>query len=372
MLNHHTTDSFHIRATVLPEGRERDLFVHQGKLTFDQTEDAPTILNAGYLLPGLVDAHSHLAFHSPAPPGTDWDEASIASAKVELEAGVLAVRDPGGPAPVGLGPSMGLPRIITAGRFLAAPNHMFPEHGQIEVSDEELPDAAAEQLRASGEWVKVIGDFPIPGKGFEPAFRTETLEITARTVHGLGGRLAVHAIMTETIQAAVDAGADSIEHGLMISPDQAAELASRGGMLTPTMISTPGWLPGVPRQMGIPSNEIERLAEAVDNHPATIRAAWEAGANILAGTDAAIVAHGLVRDEIRLLAEAGLPIEDALGAGSWKARSFLGLPGIEEGARADLVAFVGNPLEDPGVLTKPILIVLDGRVVRAPDMETTG
>jgi imidazolonepropionase-like amidohydrolase len=365
-------DTLHIRGTLLPDGEPRDLFVEGGAFTFEATGDAKTILEDGYLLPGLVDVHTHLPFHSPAPEGASWEEASLASARLELESGVLALRDPGGPAPSGIGPSVGLPRTFTAGRFLAARGHMFPEHGQVEVTDEELPDAAEEQFRASGTWVKVIGDFPIPGQGFDPAFDTDALTKAARRVHDLGGRLAVHAIAAESIDRAVEAGADSIEHGLMIQPEQVAELAGRGGVLTPTMISTPGWLPGVLHQMDIPEDEIRPIAKAVERHADIVRAAWETGVTVLAGTDAGIVAHGLVHREIGLLADAGLPVEEALGAGSWKARSFLGLPGIEEGAPADLVAYARNPLEDPTALAEPILIILDGRIVRSNSRATAG
>ena len=61
-----------------------------------------------------------------------------------------------------------------------------------------------------------------------------------------------------------------------------------------------------------------------------------------------------------------MPIEQALAAASWRAREFLGLPAIQEGAPADLVAFDRNPLEDPTVLSGPRLIVLDGMVIQGP------
>ena len=360
-------EGLHVNGLVLPDGVERDVFIERGRITFDPVSDARTIMKGAFLLPGLVDVHSHLPFNSPAPEGASWDEAARASARVELEAGVLAVRDPGGPTPPEVGPAEGLPRTLTAGRFLAAPDHMFPEHGQRDVTDDELPEAAEEQLRASGSWVKLIGDFPMPGQGFEASFKPETLVEVAARVHALGGKVAIHAILTETIEAAVLAGFDSIEHGLMIRPEQAVTMAEKGIVLVPTMISTPGWLPGVLQEMGIPDPEVRRIGDAVEHHPEAVRNAWEAGATLLAGTDAGIVAHGLVGVEVRLLKEAGIPTEIALGAGSWRAREFLELPGIEEGAPADLVAYERNPIEDLEILTTPSLIVLDGNVIRSPE-----
>lgn len=358
------SQTLHVRGAVLPDGTERDLFIRDHAFTFEPADEATTILDHGYLIPGLVDVHSHLPFNSPAPSGASWDEAARASAKLELEAGVLALRDPGGPTPAGLGPSEGLPRTFTAGRFLAAAGHMFPEHGQVDVTDELIADAAEEQWRASGGWVKVIGDFPIPGQGFDRAFEPEALSEVARRVHHLGGRVAIHAIAAETIDAAIEAGFDSIEHGLMLRPDQAERMASRGIALTPTLISTPAWLPGFLKALEVPREEVRRTADAVERHATTVRAAWEAGVTVLAGTDAGVVAHGLVHREVSLLSEAGIPVEDALAAASWRAREFLGLPAIVEGAAADLVAFDRNPLEDPGVLAEPSLIVLDGMVIK--------
>jgi imidazolonepropionase-like amidohydrolase len=360
------TRALHVRGAVLPDGSERDLFIRDGAFTFEPDGDATTILDGGYLIPGLVDVHSHLPFNSPAPSGASWEEAARASARLELDAGVLALRDPGAPTPVGIGPSVGLPRTFTAGRFLAAEGHMFPEHGQIDVTDDQLADAAEEQWHASGEWVKVIGDFPLPGEGFDVAFKPEALAEVVRRVHGLGGRVAIHAIAAETIEAAIEAGIDSIEHGLMLRPDQAERMASRGIALTPTLVSTPAWLPGFLKQLQVPDEEVKHTADAVERHAATVRAAWEAGVTVLAGTDAGVVAHGLVHREVGLLSQAGIPLEDALAAASWRARAFLGLPAMGEGAPADLVAFDRNPLEDPSVLASPSLIVLDGIVVKGP------
>jgi imidazolonepropionase-like amidohydrolase len=358
------SQTLHVRGAVLPDGTVRDLFIRDHALTFEPGEDATTILDHGYLIPGLVDVHSHLPFNSPAPAGASWDEAARASAKAEIAAGVLALRDPGGPTPPGFGPSIGLPRTFTAGRFLAAEGHMFPEHGQLDVTDDLIADAAVEQWTASGEWVKVIGDFPLPGRGFDLAFHPEALAEVVRRVHDVGGRVAIHAVAADTIEAAIEAGFDSIEHGLMLRPDQAGRMASRGIALVPTLISTPAWLPGFLKQLEVPDEEVRRTAEAVERHAATVRAAWEAGVTVLAGTDAGVVAHGLVHREVALLSDAGIPVEDALAAASWGARAFLGLSSIQEGAPADLVAFERNPLEDPSVLASPILIVLDGTVLK--------
>jgi imidazolonepropionase-like amidohydrolase len=356
--------ALHIRGTVLPDGHERDLFVRDGRITFDAAGDAETIIDGGHVIPGLVDAHAHLPFAGPAEDGS-WDERSRTNARAHLEAGVLVVRDPGGPTPKEIGPAEGLPRAYVAGRFLAVPGGMFPEHGARELPEEQIPEAAEEELAYSGAWVKLIGDFPGSAGRIESKFKPGTLAEVARRVHAKGGRVTIHAFLPETIDAVIDAGFDCIEHGVMLQPDQARALAERDITLVPTISGLETW-PQILGMFRAPADEIERTAEALRNHAGTVRTAWEAGVTVLAGTDAGLVNHGLVRKEVAALIDAGIPVEDSLGAASWKAREFLGLPGIEERGFADLVAYERNPLEDPEVLANPALIVLDGRVAPLP------
>ena len=108
---------------------------------------------------------------------------------------------------------------------------------------------------------------------------------------------------------------------------------------------------------------MEEALEAFRRHPRLARLAAEVGVLVLAGTDAGMIPHGLVRHEIEHLLNAGLPPCVALGAGSWSARGFLGLAGIEEGAPADLIAFADDPRQGAEVLSRPVLRILDGRLL---------
>jgi imidazolonepropionase-like amidohydrolase len=96
-------------------------------------------------------------------------------------------------------------------------------------------------------------------------------------------------------------------------------------------------------------------------HGALAAAAAEAGVTLLAGTDSR--PHGRVADEIRSLAAAGVPPEQALAAGSWTARGFLGLPGLEPGAPADAVVYATDPRADLSQLDHPQAVILRGRLV---------
>jgi imidazolonepropionase-like amidohydrolase len=359
----------HVRGTLLPSGEERDVFVtDDGRLTFDADApgagDARTVLDGGFLLPGLVDAHAHLGLASPAGREAPDDERARASARAQLREGVLALREPGGPnrASSALGPAHGAPRIIASGRWLAGPSRFLPGFAR-EVSPEELPEAAVEELRAGGGgWAKVIADWRVGDEWGAVSFGPEALAETTRRVHAEGGRLAVHAMFRPATEAAIEAGVDSIEHGTFVDRTLLAAMAERAIAWTPTLCAV-RMVAGGRQRLGVPPEVAADLSEGVERLPPVLHAASEAGVTVLAGTDAALP-HGLVREEVAVLIEAGLPADVALAAASWEARRFLGLPGLDEGAPADLVAFDRDPREDPrAVLAAPALIVLDGRVI---------
>jgi imidazolonepropionase-like amidohydrolase len=360
-----------LRATVLPDGGRREVFVVQGRITFRPPAggEVRVVLEDGYLLPGLVDAHAHLGAGSPAPEDASPEERARASARLHLDAGVLAIREPGGPdrASTSIGPHEGLPRVDTAGQWLVAPGRFFPGLGR-EVSDGVLPGAAVEEAHASGRWAKVIGDWGDAHPPLQPSFSAAALAEAAQRVHAVGARLAVHAMMAETIEMAIAAGADSIEHGVGLLDDHVTALAARRIALVPTL--TP--LAGVPLEKwravmstaGWTASWIEARLAVFAQHPEMVRRAAAAGVLVLAGTDAGFgPPHGMIRGEIALLRQAGLPAESALAAGSWAARRFLGLPGIEEGAPADLTAYRDDPRAVPEVLAHPTLRLLDGRLL---------
>jgi imidazolonepropionase-like amidohydrolase len=357
---------FHVRATILPEGTQRDLFVVDGRFTFSEHSDAETVLDGGYVVPGLVDAHAHLSLHSPAGDDADPDERVAASARAQLSVGVLAVREPGSPDEASRRVGAGLPRVFTAGHLLARTGRYIPGLGR-EVEPEDLPRAAEQEARASGAWAKVIADFIEPGGRITAAFPAQVLAEAARRVHALGGRIAAHVTQSEVIEACLAAGFDSIEHGTMVRPDHFDAMLAAGTAWVPTLLIRDGVLQIVQRS-GADATMVEATRRDLDRVPDIVRQAAARGVTVLAGTDAGMVPHGLVGREIGLLAAAGLTAEQALAAGSWAARAYLGLPGIEEGAPADLVAYPDDPRADLEVLSRPGLVLLDGKRVAAPSI----
>jgi imidazolonepropionase-like amidohydrolase len=101
-----------------------------------------------------------------------------------------------------------------------------------------------------------------------------------------------------------------------------------------------------------------------DRFPGVVRAAYEAGVSIFVGTDAGGgVRHGRAAEEMLFLQEAGLPAVDVLASASWKAREWLGFPGLVEGGLADLVVYPEDPRADLRVVRAPQRIVLRGKVI---------
>jgi imidazolonepropionase-like amidohydrolase len=347
---------------LLPEGSRRDLFVREGRITFEPVDGADTIVTDGYLLPGLVDAHAHLALASPAPDGASMADVVRASARAQLDRGVLAVREPGGPTrdSAAIGPAEGLPRVVTGGRFIAARGGYFRGLAR-EVDPGGLAEAAVDEHRASGHWAKVVGDFFDASGSIGPTFGLADVRAAADAVHAAGGRLAIHAMAAATIEMAIDAGVDSIEHATELAPEHLTGIAGAGITLVPTMLIREPIRDTV-EGMGLSEHETQRWRDATDRQPEMVRRAAAAGIRILAGTDAGMVAHGLVLEEVARLRAAGLDGHVALGAASWDARAYLGWPGLEEGAPADIVVFDRDPRSGTG-LERPVVRILDGRRV---------
>jgi len=353
---------FLLRGTVLPAGERQEVYVRDGRFTFRPVPGAKEIVSRGWLLPGLVDAHAHLGLNSPANRGPIQERAR-ASARAHLDVGVLLIREPGGPdrSSAGLQVSEGLPRVLTAGRILAPPNGYIPGLAR-EVNADELPAAAAEEARASGAWAKVVGDFIGPDRRIEPNWSRATLRRTADAVHRSGARIAIHATHPQVIADAIEVGFDSVEHATGLNADHVEAMVEKGTALVPTLsISAliPTFFEGHVSRPGL-----EEIRRWLRTHAGAVSQAAAQGVTVLAGTDAGMTAHGTIAHEVGLLLTAGLSPEAALGAASWGARNYLGMPGIEEGAPADLIAFEADPFTNLRALGRPALTILDGRIVR--------
>jgi hypothetical protein len=125
-----TSKADRIRGTVLPDGDVREIFIVDGRITYQGADGVETLLEDCVLVPGLVDVHAHLTMSFPQPD-LPPEERAATNAAAHLDAGVLLIREPGSPeiGSRGIGPDALLPRVITSGRFLSAPGHGVPGLG---------------------------------------------------------------------------------------------------------------------------------------------------------------------------------------------------------------------------------------------------
>lgn len=339
-----------VRGYALPEGEPVELYADGDRWTTDPVPAAEVVAE-GWIIPGLVDVHTHPGAERPDLP---LSEAALREdLERHLRAGVTAIRSPGlaGDPPAWFGTDPDLPRAWHAGRWLA-PEGGFFEGGGRQAPLARLPELAARQAAATG-WAKLVGDWtdPVPAA---------TIAEMARRVHAVGGRIAVHCQEPESCRAAVAAGVDSIEHGQHLDPSLLDRMAAGGIALVPTLAAFQAAVPGVAGRE--PSERRDRWLAGTAAMGPTAVAAHEAGVRVLAGTDTPDL-HGRVAAEVRTLAEAGLPGDAALGAASWTARAFLGLGGLQEGAPADAVVYDRDPRAELGVLDSPLRVILRGRVL---------
>jgi imidazolonepropionase-like amidohydrolase len=344
------------------------------------------------LLPGLIDAHTHLTFDISG----DWVTRSVRelpadaalrgarNARVTLLAGFTTVRDVGAPgfADVSLmkaidaGFVMG-PRMIPSAHAIGitgghcddtgwAPgvNELAPEQGVADGVDAAVR-AVRYQVKHGARVIKVCAtagvlsfDATLGAQQLSDAELQAIVQEAAR--HGL--KVAAHAHGREGIKAAVRAGVASIEHGSMIDDEAAALMKQRGTYLVPTayLLST-FKIESLPPPIAAKAREVIPIAQA--SHRRAIRA----GVKIAFGTDAAVAPHGENAHEFAVYTGHGMSPIDAIRTATINAADLLGVSDrgvIASGKLADLIAVRGNPLEDVRVLERVVWVMKGGEVVK--------
>ena len=355
----------HLRGRSLPDDQPVEWWIVDGVLSAEPVADAATVFGAdgygGWIIPGLVDAHCHVGL-GPAGP-TDLDEA-IRQAETEREVGALLLRDAGSPIDTrSLDEHDDLPRIIRAGKHLAKPKRYVPGL-PLDIEDEsQLPAAVAEQARRGDGWVKLVGDWIDRGVGdLAPLWSDEVLKAAIEAAHTEGARVTAHVFGEDALPGLINAGIDCIEHGTGLTDDTIALMLEHGTALVPTLINNENF-PGIAAAAAKYPTYAAHMRDLYATSSARVSAAREAGIPIYAGTDAGgMIVHGRIADEVEALKGIGMTATEALGAASWTARSWLGRPGLEHGASADLLCFAEDPRRSAAVLSAPDLVMLRGRV----------
>src|SRR3954463_14316034 len=350
------------RGPVLPDGEPRDLYVVDGTVTYDKVASAE-LVSEGWIVPGLIDAHCHIGLdeHGAVPEDVQEQQANT-----ERDAGELMLRDAGSAADTSwIHEREDLPRLIRAGRHLARPRRYIRNFAH-EIEPEDLPDYVAREADRGAGWVKLVGDWIDRDAGdLAPLWPRDALESAIATAHEHGARVTAHVFGEHALPDLIGAGIDCIEHGTGLSTDLIDTMAGHRGAVVPTKHQLENFPQYAEQAVAKFPAYSAHMRDLYEHRLHRLRDAVEAGVPVYAGTDAGgVLGYGLVAQEIQALTEIGLSGEQALAAGSWAARAWLGAPSeLQPGDPADLVVYDEDPRANPAILTHPRLIALRGSVV---------
>jgi len=377
------------RATVLVEN-DRITKVAEGNVSLP-SEARKIPIDGMTLLPGFIDSHVHICIDgSPDPVSTMMAEShtettlkAAEAARRTLMAGVTTIRDLGGKDGIDLGlkkaVNSGLipgPRMLVSGKLICMTGGHGWRIGQEANGPDEVRRAAREQIKAGADIIKLMATGGVMTPGVQPGSEQLTVvEMRAgiEEAHKAGCKTATHAMGTRGILNALQAGIDSIEHGVYLDEEAVDIMVKKNVPFIPTIsalhhIETRGVA------AGIPEYAVEKTLMVKPHHLESIRLAREAGVLVAAGTDAGTPfnLHGRNLNEIKLLVDYGgfSPME-AIEAGTRVSARVLGLEKelgtIEEGKLADLIMVSGNPLDNIDILLEndAVGLVLKGGKIAA-------
>lgn len=357
-------DVLHVTGEVLISGQESvpELWIIDGKISFTPPTSGDVETVRGFVLPGFVDAHCHVGLDAH---GAVDDATSEEQARTDRDAGALLIRDAGSPADTRwIDERDDLPKIIRAGRHIARTKRYIRNYAH-EIEPEQLVSRVRAEARAGDGWVKLVGDWIDRDAGdLTPCWPREVLTEAIAAAHEEGARVTAHCFGEESLRDFAAAGTDCIEHATGLEDDTIASFAAQGITIVPTLVNIETF-----PQIAAPAAEKypdyhRHMLELHEGRFETIAAAHEAGIPVMVGTDAGgSLPHGLVAQEMELLTRAGMTHTEALAAGTWAAREWLGRPGIVEGEDADLVVLDEDPREDVRACATPRSILLRGVTV---------
>ena len=352
------------------------------------------------LLPGLIDAHTHILIQGDATDREYDDQIlkeypahrvarAVRALRIALDHGFTTLRDLEtegmGCGDVALRDAVdeGVipgPRLQVAGPALSTtgtypilrfrPDWSFPTGVQVCDGADGCRKAVREQISYGTDWVKVYANTGRPRlteDGYidtRPNWTAEELAAVVSEAHARGRKVAAHATSDTGTRMAVAAGVDSIEHGDSIRPEMAAEMARKGIFYCPTQTVLYYQAAFYPDDAML--KETEKIAAK------SLANCRKAGVRVVFGTDAG----GFPWTEINQAREFGYEVQlgmtplEAIRSATSVAADALGLAGqagvLAKGARADVVAIPGDPLQDVGVLEKVDFVMKGGEVIREP------
>lgn len=347
---------------ILPSGQTRDLYVVDGLVTYEPQAGAELVAK-GWIVPGLVDAHCHLGLDDG---GAISKEETEAQAITDRDAGALLIRDCGSASDTRwIQQREDLPRLIRAGRHIARSKRYIRNYAD-EVEPQDLAETVRTQARLGDGWVKLVGDWISREAGdLTPSFPADAFAGAIVAAHEEGAKVTAHCFGYDVLPGLIRAGIDCIEHGTGLTSDLIEDMVANQTALVPTVMQTEKFTEHATNGREKFPVYAQTMTDLYASRREVLMNAFEAGVQIYAGSDGGGIAkHGNLYNEVIGLAQMGLPAYDALGAASWRARSWLGLDdNLAEATTADFIVYDSDPLADLSVLARPTVVVLRGRVV---------
>jgi imidazolonepropionase-like amidohydrolase len=323
-----------------------------------------------WISPGVTDLHSHLGwtdFHQADQLKRDAGEIEVLQAQAfdaTLRAGVTTVRDAGGLLPKTaqhIRQHYGQPlRVITCGDMLGANDAKGTEH---------LEQRVRELIHSGSSWIKIFatGGLGAPSENvLEPIFSRDELFCIVRTAHEHKKKVMVHAWGGPALDWSIDAGVDTVEHGIFLTQTQAHRLAQLGIPLIPTA-AIYRIAADASGALALDKEIRERAARAAEAHPKAVNMAKREGVKIALGTDFATpVLHGRNLEEIDTLVDCGLTRKEAWQSATEVGAEILGYGDqrgrIEVGYTADAIIFNADPYkaQNASALRQSIVSVILG------------
>lgn len=352
-------------------------------------------LSQQWVLPGLVDAHTHITMNLPVNPpgGSLWENKlvhestgfrvarGLHNAQILLNAGFLALRDVGNNGDYGdiavrkaieAGWFQG-PTIIGSGKIIAEfggqSHDLSPEAGEFwkyEYLDadnpEEIRKAVHQNIFYGAGVIKLVTDN-------NPYFYTvDDIRAAVDEAHNAGLKVAVHVSGGKAADNVIEGGADSLEHGFELTDDQLRRMKEKGIFLVGTDFP-------LEHMIAFGSMTSLNANTAAEMDIRRLAAAHRIGVKMAFGSDVVVELPGENRadmcfDFLKVWERAGVPPADTLRAWTTDGYELLGIANkqgpIAPGLAADMIAVPENPLKNIYILRKVDFVMKDGQIIRRP------
>ena len=357
-------------------------------------------LSNATVLPGMIESHTHMFLQGEDPALGGYDiqllkfpiayraARATVSARRALEQGFTTIRDMetegAGYGDVGIKMAVNEgripgPRIFTTTRAISttggyalegyAPEIEVPKGVQIIDGPVAARKAAREQMSNGADWIKVYMTHRswVDKDGnlvSQPTLTLDEIKAITDEAHGWGRKVGCHAYSGEGLQRALDGGCDSIEHGLLISDAQIAQMKRQGTWYCPTIaIYYKEWSPEN-------TSEGKRDRARAADHEQSFKKALQAGLKIVYGTDVGGFSWDQpIAQDFPYMVKFGMSPVEALRSATIRPAEMLGMSGqigvIAPGAFADIIAVDGDPLKNIEALGNVTFVMKDGQVYKS-------